>query len=453
MKKDKTLNMTQGNPTVLLALFTLPMLIGNIFQQAYNFADSIIVGKYVGSAALAAIGATNSVTFLFFSISNGIGSGCGIVTSQYFGAGNALRIKRAIANSAYIMVLSALVMGVIAFAATPWALRMMGTPDDILADSILYMRMSCIGVPLIAVYNYVSSMLRALGDARTPLYFLIFACFLNIGLDILFVNNFGMGIFGAAFATILAQVIAGIGCLIYALKCNPYFKLTKEDCKFDAGVVRQAVRIGLPLAMQWSMVAISTTIVQSFVNSFGTDVVAANTAVSRVEQLAHMPYGSLSAALATYAGQNYGAGRMDRVKDGLKHGMMMSAVFSVVLFLVYELCGNPLMSLFVEEQAVIHIGTVAMQIVGFFFIFLAIINMTRGILNGIGDALFAFINGIVEIISRILLPMMLVKIPGLGMWSIWWTTGISWAISAAFCLLRYFSWRKKSADKQVAPLE
>jgi len=451
MKKTKTLNMTQGNPTRLLAIFALPMLIGNIFQQAYNFADSIIVGKYVGSSALAAVGATGSLTFLFFSICNGIGSGSGIVTAQYFGAGEPTRIKRSIANSAYIMMSSSIIMSVIAYLAAPWALTAMGTPADILSDAILYMRMSCIGVPLVGVYNYASSMLRALGDSRTPLYFLIFSCFLNIGLDILCVKTFSLGIFGAALATIIAQVIAGIGCLIYAFRCNSYFRLTRDDCRVDPDVIRASVRLGLPLAMQWSMVAVSTTAMQTFINSFGTTAVAAFTATSRVEQLAHMPYGSLSTALATYAGQNYGARRMDRVKDGLRHGMRMSAIFTVVLMAAYYLFGNPIMSMFVDKteaisSEVISVGYTGMKITSWFFIFLAVINMTRGILNGIGDALFAFINGFVEIVCRIVIPMIIVLVPGIGLWSIWWASGLSWMVSAIFCMLRYFSWRKKARD-------
>lgn len=173
MKNTRTLNMTSGNPAHLLIVFALPMLVGNLFQQGYNLVDSIIVGKYVGSAALAAVGATGSVTFLFFSVSYGISSGAGIVTSQYFGAGEDSRIRRAITNAAYIMFIASLAMGVLAFIAAPWILTLMETPADILPDAILYMRISCLGVPLVGIYNYASSMLRALGDSRTPLYFLI----------------------------------------------------------------------------------------------------------------------------------------------------------------------------------------------------------------------------------------------------------------------------------------
>jgi len=218
MKGSHNLNMTQGNPTRLLLAFSIPMLIGNLFQQAYSMADSVIVGQILGSDALAAVGSTGSVTFLFFSICNGISSGAGIVTAQFFGAGMYARTKRAIANAAYIMFAASLVMGVAAFFAAPKLLGLMGVPEALMPDATAYMRLSCIGVPLVAVYNYSSSMLRSLGDSKTPLYFLIFSSFLNVALDLLFVAVFHMGVRGAAVATIIAQLISGVGCLLYALK-------------------------------------------------------------------------------------------------------------------------------------------------------------------------------------------------------------------------------------------
>lgn len=188
MQTKQMVDMTQGSIPRLLIHFAIPMLIGNLFQQAYNLGDSMIVGHFLGADALAAVGATGSVTFLFFSICNGISSGCGVVTAQSYGFGDTAQTKRAIANAAYIMFTTALIMGVAAFLAAPSVLRLMGTHPDILGDATTYMRMSCLGVPLIAVYNYTSAMLRSLGDSRTPLYFLIFSCFLNLGLDVLFVR-------------------------------------------------------------------------------------------------------------------------------------------------------------------------------------------------------------------------------------------------------------------------
>ena len=445
MKKSRTLNMTQGNPIRLLMSFAIPMLIGNLFQQVYSLTDSIIVGQFLGSDALAAVGSTGPITFLFFSICNGVGSGAGIVTSQYFGAGLIHRTKRAIANAAYIMFAASMVMGVAAFFAAPLLLGLIGVPEALMENALTYMRMSCIGVPMVAVYNYSSSMLRSLGDSRTPLYFLIVSCFLNIVLDILFVYNFGMGVFGAAFATIIAQILSGVGCLLYALKFNSYFHLTKEDMQPDGEIVRQSVRLGLPLALQWSLISLSSTALQMFVNSFGAEAMAAFTATNRIEQLIHMVYGSISAALATYAGQNFGAHNMKRVKEGFRYGLLIASVFTVVMMAVYQMMSTLIMQLFVKEQPVILIGSAALKLTSWFYVFLAVIYMSRGVLNGVGDAMFALINGVVEVICRITLPMLLVAlIPGVDMMGIWWVTVLTWIISAAFCVLRYVFWYKKA---------
>ncbi len=451
MKQSRNLNMTIGHPAALLASFALPMFIGNLFQQAYNLADSVIVGRFVGPDALAAVGATGSVTFLFFSLCSGIASGSGVVTSQYFGAGDVRKTKRAIANSAYLMLAAALLMGVIAYLAAPSVLHLMGTPEDILPVAVTYMRMSCIGLPLIAVYNYSSAMLRALGDSRTPLYFLLIACFLNVVLDIWFVSGLQMGVFGAALATVIAQLLSGAGCLVYALRYNPYFMLDRNDLKTDPVIMKQAVKIGLPMALQWSMIAISTGALQSFVNSFGTSAMAAYTATTRIDQLLQQPYGSLNAALSTYTGQNFGAKRMDRVRNGLKYGLAISMVFTVVMFIAVQFWGNQIIGMFVEDAEVIHIGGSALRITSWFYVFLSVIYMSRGVLNGVGDAMFSFINGVVEVACRIFLPLLLVMIPTVGLWGIWWTTGLTWTISGIACFCRYLWWRRKT-ERQEAEL-
>lgn len=439
--------MTVGNPLRLLTVFSIPMLIGNLFQQLYSLVDSIVVGRFVGADALASVGSTGSITFLFFSVCNGISAGCGVVTSQYFGARDDAHVKKSIANSAYIMFVSSVIMAIAAFLAAPAILRFIGTPEEILDNAILYMRMNCAGVPLVAVYNYSGSMERALGDSTTPLHFLIFSCFLNIVLDLFCVCILDLSVFGAALATIIAQLVAGAGCLLFALRHNLYFKLTREDFAPDKTVIKKSVKIGLPLAVQWSMIAVSSTAVQTFVNTFGTSAEAAFTATNRIEQLVHQPYGSYGSALSTYAGQNYGAGKNERVREGVKQGIWLSAAFSVLMLAVNYLFGGPIVSLFVDDAEVIAIGTKALRITGWFYLFLGIINMTRGALNGVGDAMFSFINGIVEMIVRILLPMLFALMPLVGVWGIWWTSGLSWLISAFFCVLRYLSWIKKHGGK------
>ncbi len=443
--RSRTMNMSQGKPLKLLTLFAIPLLIGNLFQQAYNIADSIIVGQFIGAGALAAVGATGSISFLFFSVCNGISSGGGIVTAQYFGARDDDRVRRAIVNAAYIMLSTSLAMGSIAFALTPTALRLMGTPVDILPDAITYMRMTCLSVPLIAVYNYASSMLRALGDSRTPLYFLVIACLLNVTLDLLCVRSLGMGVFGAALATMLAQLMAGVGCLTFALHTNPYFVFKGKWLGIDWGIIRHAVRLGVPLALQWSMIAISTTALQTVVNRFGTTAVAAFTATNRIDQLTQQPFGSLGIALSTYSGQNYGTRRLDRVREGLKDAMLAMAVFSGGMLVVMQLMGSHIVSAFVSDENVVALGGRALRLTSLFYVFLGTIYMTRGTLNGVGDTLFSFINGIIEMMCRIFLPMGLMLLPSVGVWAIWWTAGLTWTISALACLLRYIWWSWKNA--------
>ena len=445
------MNMSSGRPLKLLAVFALPLLIGNLFQQAYNLADSIIVGRFIGAGALAAVRATGSISFLFFSVCNGISGGAGIATAQYFGAGDDNRVQRSIVNAAYIMFSTSVAMGALAFALTPAALRLMGTPADILPDAITYMRMMCLSVPLVGVYNYAASMLRALGDSRTPLYFLIVACLLNVALDLFCVRTLGMGVFGAALATMLAQLLAGVGCMAFALRTNPYFIFRRHMMGVDWEIIRHAVRLGLPLALQWSMIAISTTALQTVVNRFGTTAVAAFTATNRIDQLTQQPFGSLGMALSTYAGQNYGARRTDRVRVGLRDGMLAMAAFSGVMLIVMQLLGTQIVSAFVNEAEVIALGGRALRLTSCFYVFLGTIFVTRGTLNGVGDTLFSFINGLIEMLCRIFLPMGLMLIPGIGVWSIWWTAGLTWALSAVACLLRYLSWRAKHMRNGATP--
>ncbi len=447
--RSTNINMTEGRPIMLLLAFSLPLFIGNLFQQAYNMADSVIVGRLLGAGSFAAVGATTSVSFLFFSVCNGIGSGGGIITSQFFGGGDIDKVKKAITNSAYLMIGVSAVMGAVAFVASPFVLAMIGTPEDIMEEAVIYMRVSCVGVPMIALYNYASSMLRALGDSKVPLYFLIFACILNVILDLLFVGSFGMGVFGAALATALSQLTSGLGCLIFAFMTNPCFKLKRSHFVFDKKIFFGAARLGVPLAMQWGLIAVSTTALQLVVNSFGTAAVAAFTATSRIEMLAHQPFGSLGTALSTYAGQNFGAGRIDRVKNGLNESGVLMMAFTLLIWGLMQLFGEQMIGIFVTDAEVIAMGGTALRLTSWFYIFLGVIYIIRGTLNGVGDALFSLINGIIEVICRIGLPYILLLIPMMGVWGIWWTAALTWLISAVFCALRYLAWRKKTVKSGI----
>lgn len=450
VSKDGTMNMTEGSAVKLLIIFAIPMMIGNIFQQLYNVADSIVVGKLIGADALAAIGATGSITFLFFALCNGIGSGGGIITAQCFGSGNVGQVKSCIVNTAYIMIAFPLIVGSIAFFLSGPLLRLLETPEEIMDDALLYTRLMCVGLIFVSVYNYVSSMLRALGDSKTPLYFLVFSCILNIFLDILFVKYVGLAVLGAAIATLISQLISGALCLIYATVRNPYFKIKKEDMAINKEIIIKTVRIGIPLSLQFSMIAISCMALQRVVNGFGPIAIAAFTSTSRIEQVVHQPYQTLSAALSTYSGQNYGAKKYDRLEQGYRKSMLLMTVFTLMILPIMQLFGREITSIFVDasETQVIDMGAMALRISSIFYVFLGVIYIVRGVLNGVGDSFFALLNGIVEVIGRFTVPIILTMIPFIGLWGIWWSVGIVWFISGLAAWLRY-RWFKKNIEGAV----
>ncbi len=441
--KSAVINMTEGNPVALIIQFSIPMLIGNLFQQLYNLVDAIIVGQFVGAKALGAVGATGSVTFLFFALCNGIGNGGGIITSQFFGKGDDDEVKSCISNTGYIMMVFPTIVGIIAFLLSGKILRLLETPADIMSDSAAYLKIMCVGLVFVSLYNYASSMLRALGDSKTPLYFLIFSCVLNASMDVLLVCGFHMGVVGAGVATVVAQFASGIGCLIYAINRNEYFHLKGKDLAFKPYIVSRVLKLGIPLSLQFSMIAISCMALQRVVNSFGPVAVAAFTATSRIEQIIHLPYQTLSAALATFTGQNYGARKYDRITVGFKKCVMMMAIFSVAMLPVMQLFGKYIIRIFVADSAVINMGARALQITSIFYIMLGTIYIVRGVLNGLGDSVFALINGIVEVIGRFIVPIPLTGIAAIGVWGIWWSVGIVWSMAGISAWMRYLQYKKK----------
>ncbi len=443
--KSSIMNMTEGNVVSLIIKFSVPMLIGNLFQQLYNLVDSIIVGQFVGADALAAIGTTNSVTFLFFALCNGIGSGGGIITSQFFGKNDEKGVKSCIANTGYIMLVFPLFVGAVAFFLASPIMNLLDTPPEIIGDSVAYMQIMCMGLVFVSLYNYAAAMLRALGDSRTPLYFLIFSCLLNTGLDILFVYGLGMSVRGAGIATVISQFVSGITCMIYAMKKNEFFKMTREDLKFSKAISVMVLKLGIPLSLQFSLIAISCMALQKVVNSFGKTAVAAFTATTRIEQIIHQPYQTLSAALSTFTGQNFGARKMERVREGYKKSFIIMAVFSVLMLPVIQFFGENIIRIFVADADVIEMGAKALRITSYFYIMLGMIYVVRGVLNGLGDSVFALFNGIIEVIGRLTVPIGLTSIAAIGLWGIWWSVGIVWSLSGSTAWMRYMYYKRKLA--------
>ena len=448
MEKKAVYSMTEGSPTRLLLKFTLPMLIGNLFQQLYNMVDSIVVGRFVGASALASVGATGSLNFLFFAMSFGIAAGVGVVVSQYFGAGKMDMVEKSIINGMYLLAVVSAVMGLIGIISARWILVVLDTPEIILDDAVVYMRVSCAGILAIAAYNGVASVLRALGDSKTPLYFMVVACFINIGLDLLFVITFQWSVFGVAFATVIAQLVAAAGAFCYALYKIPYFRIQKEHRRVRTDIISRCFTLGLPIALQNSLIAFSCIFLQKVVNGFGENVVAANTALGRIEQLVQQPYSSLGAAITTYTGQNIGAGKIDRVKQGYRVGFWCAVIFSLLMLIPAQFFGDEVIHIFVEDPEVIAIGAKGLSITSFFYFFLGMIYVARSVLNGAGDALYAMINGLMEVIGRVGFAVPLTKLPFIGMWGIFFTTGLTWALTGIVSMHRYYKgkWQFKGID-------
>ncbi|MDE7478534.1 MAG: MATE family efflux transporter [Lachnospiraceae bacterium] len=438
MEKQAVYSMTEGSPAKLLLKFTIPMLIGNLFQQFYNMVDSIVVGRFVGANALASVGATGSLNFLLFAMSFGISAGVGVVVSQYFGADRMDMVEKSIMNGMYLLIAVSVMMGMIGIFSARWVLMVLDTPAVILDDAVTYMRVSCAGILAIAAYNGVASVLRALGDSKTPLYFMVVACFINIGLDLLFVIVFGWSVFGVALATVIAQLVAAIGALSYALCKISYFRIKKENRLVQKDIMLRCFQLGLPIALQNALIAVSCIFLQKVVNGFGESVVAANTTLGRIEQIVQQPYTSLGAALTTYTGQNIGAGKIDRVKQGYKAGLWSVIVFSIIMLIPCHLFGGQIVGIFVTEPEVIEIGAKGLSITSCFYFFLGMIYVARSVLNGAGDAAFAMLNGLMEVAGRVGFALPLTKIPFIGVWGIFLTTGLTWALTGIVSMARYY---------------
>lgn len=437
--------MTVGNPLSHILKFAVPLLVGNIFQQFYSMVDSIVVGRYVGANALAAVGTCNSSVFLFFSLTSGLAVGMGIIVAQYFGAKNDTQIKKTITSGAYVLLGMSILVGVLAYCLAPVILHLLQTPEEIIGDSITYMRTSCFGIIGIALYNEIASVLRALGDSKTPLYFLFLSSITNIVLDLLLVLSFGMGVFGVALATVISQYISFAACAVFAVKKVSYFKLDKEDLRPQKKIIFESFRLGIPIALQNSMIAISMMVLQGIVNAFGTSVMAAYTVVGKVEMIVQQPYGSLSMAITNYSGQNIGAGRLDRVKQGFKISTVIALVFSLMLLPIAYIFGETIIRFFVTEPAVIEIGARALRINSICYFALGMIYVPRAVLNGCGDTGFSMINGITEVACRIGYSNILTRIPAIGYWGIWFTTCATYVTTAIICCIRYFTgkWKDK----------
>ncbi|MDD5879310.1 MAG: MATE family efflux transporter [Clostridiales bacterium] len=438
-----TNDMTKGNPLKIFIFFSIPLLIGNVFQQLYSMVDTIIVGRFVGVEALAAVGSTGSMFFLVNGMILGLTSGFGVLVAQKFGAKDEVAIKKAVASNIILTLVLTVFITIIALLVKNPLLRMMNTPDNIFNDASTYITIIFAGIITQALYNMAAGILRALGDSKTPLYFLMVSSIVNVILDLVFIINFKMGVSGAAYATNIAQGFSAVLCLIYSYKKFQVLRLKKEDFKVELSYYTKHLKVGVPMGLQFSVTAVGIIIVQSAINVFGSTVIASYTASSKVLQLVMQPATSFGVTIANYSGQNLGAGRFDRIKSGMKIMNKVSIITSLLAGLVLIFLGKYFVRLFIENPTA-EIFTYSQLVFNYsavFFIPLGFIFVYRNVLQGMGESFMPMMAGVLELIARSIVAFTLPKY--IGFTGICLSDPVAWIAASVFLMITYYKKMKK----------
>lgn len=444
-------DLTSGDETKLIVAFALPMLIGNVFQQFYNMVDSWVVGNFVGTEALAAVGVSFPILFLVVAMVMGMAMGSNVLIAQYYGAKDYARVRAAIDTTYLVLFWSSLILTVAGLAAVDPILALLRVPAELRPQAGLYLRIIFSGLVLTFGYNGVGAILRGLGDSKTPLYMLIASTVLNVVLDLTFVVVFGWGVAGVAWATVIAQGASFLGCLVYLNRTHELLRTNFLSLRFDRDIFLQSLRIGLPSGAQQTLVACGMMFMSAVVNGFGTTVMAGFSAASRIDSFASMPAMNISMALSSFVGQNLGAGKVDRARRGFRSALLIGVGITAVMVAALYFFGGPLVGIFTDDEAVVAVGARYLRIVGpFFFLFTAMF-VTNGLIRGAGEA-------IVPLVSTIL-AMWLIRVPAAVLFSrlwgevgIWWAMPTGWALGMCISLGYYRSgkWTKKVVARRGA---
>ena len=414
MAKSEIRDMTTGSPFRLILGFAVPMLMGLLFQQFYSMVDTIIVGKYLGVSALASVGSTSSINFMIIGFCTGVCSGFSIPVAQRFGAGDHHGLRCFVANAGWLSAIFSAVMTLIVCFLCMDILRWMDTPDDIIQGAYDYIFIIFAGIPVTYLYNILAGIIRSLGDSRTPVYFLLLSSVINIFLDLFTILVMGMGVEGAAYATVISQAISGVLCFLYMRSHFPILRMTREERKFNLRMAKILCGIGVPMGLQYSITAIGSVILQTAVNGLGSLYVAAISAGNKLTLFFTCPFDALGATMATWAGQNVGAGKIDRVKEGVKYALLIGCVYAVAAFVILTLFSKYLALLFLDADEVSTIGNVSLFLFGnsLFYIALVFVNVVRFSIQGMGFSTFAILAGVFEMFARTFAGMCLVPIFG-----------------------------------------
>lgn len=428
--------MLTGKPGRALFVFALPMIVGNLFQQFYTMVDSMIVGKYVGENALAAVGASYALTTVFIMVAIGGGIGASVITSQYLGAKEYGKMKTSVSTALLAFLAVSVVLAVFGFWCNDRILTALKTPEDIFGEASLYLNIYFAGLPFLFMYNILSSMFNALGKSRIPLCFLIFSSLLNIGLDLWFVRNFGMGVAGVAIATVIAQGLSALISFVVLLGQLKGYESEKFRF-FDGKMLGRMVRVAIPSIVQQSIVSIGMLLVQSVVNRFGSAVVAGYSAGMRVESLCIVPMIAMGNAVSTFTAQNLGAKSPERVRQGYRTSYGIIIGFGIVIGLVLQLFHNRIISAFLDAETsneAFATGNAYLQFIAFFFVFIGFKACTDGVLRGAGDVGMYLVANLCNLFIRVVVANLCAPIWGIQM--VWYAVPIGWVVN----YLISFSW-------------
>lgn len=438
-----TRDLTQGNPFSLVLGFSVPVLFGFLFQQFYNIVDTAIVGKFLGKEALAAVGATGSLNFLVIGFCMGVCNGFAIPIAQKFGAKDFSLMRKFVMASVYLSVVFSVVLTVLTVVFCRPLLLLMRTPENIIDGAAGYIGVIFAGIPVIFLYNLTAGIIRSLGDSKTPLYFLIIASILNIVLDVVFITVFGWGVVGAAVATVISQGISGVMCLFYMSKKFEVLRMTKEDRKINSHLFPILCGQGVPMGLQYSITAIGSVILQASVNTLGSDAVASVTAGSKLGMFFVSPYDALGTTMSTWGGQNAGARKYPRLKQGLFVSCVIGFVYSIIAFLIMILFGNTLSRIFInaDETLVLAQSHQFLILNSAFYFPLCLVNAVRFLIQGMGFSRFAILAGVFEMVARTLVGV--VFVPVFGYSAACLASPAAWIFADCFLIPAFFWCYKK----------
>lgn len=441
-------DLTEGKESSLILKFALPMLMGNVFQQLYTIINSVIVGNYLGKTALAAVGASFPIIFMLISMLIGVATGSTIVIAQYFGAKDTEKVRSAIETMYIYLFWASIIISIIGIILSEAIFRLTGLPEEVIPEAKIYFNIYIAGIIFAFGFNGTSAALRGLGDSKTPLYYLIASNIANIILDLLFILVFKMGVEGAALGSIISQGGAFLFMIFHLNRKDSLVKLQAFKLKFDKELFFKSIKIGVPTGFQQTFVALGMVALYGIVNRFGTDVIAAYSVASRIDSFASLPAMNFGAALSAFVGQNLGANKLNRVKNGFKATLLMTTIISVSVSLITVIFGKHIMMLFTKDINVINIGYEYLVIVSSFYVVFSTMFIVGGVMRGAGDTLIPmFITLFALWIVRI--PLAYILAPKIGENGIWWAIPIGWFFGMSLSYLYYLTgkWKTKTVIK------